>query len=169
MRELMSYLCKLLRRNTPTRILLCLTQLRSSSLRNPMVRTERQWPKQFDYSILLVTWLMFMLSFSFGVPDITRPWTLQRLFLLIPLQDHWFPSQAFSLGIPLSTKRLDGNHFGTHLLIPQTSEWYRVLSNYHSLIHLFIKHSLSTFYIPGFMLGIGDPNTNKGQENKSLP
>lgn len=35
-------LCTLLRRNTPTRILLCLTQVRLSSLLTPILRTERQ-------------------------------------------------------------------------------------------------------------------------------
>lgn len=42
----------------------------------------------------------------------------------------------------------------------------RVLSNFHSLLHSFNQHSLSTFCAPGSVLGTEGPNTKKVQDNK---
>ena len=42
----------------------------------------------------------------------------------------------------------------------------QVLSNFHSLFHSFNQHSLSTFCVPGSVLGTEGPNTKKVQENK---
>ena len=43
----------------------------------------------------------------------------------------------------------------------------RVLSNFHSLLHSFNQHSLSTFCVAGSVLGTEGPNTKKLQQNES--
>lgn len=110
--------------------------------------------------------ILILLSFSFGISDITVPGIIHGLFLLIPLQDHWFPSQDFSLDILLSNNRLK-------LGITSEYTWGsskqvnnpKVLSNFDSLIHSFYKILLSTYsYVPGSVLGTGDPNIIKIQE-----
>ena len=110
---------------------------------------------------------MFILL-SFGISDITMPVTVHGLFLLIPLQDHWFPFEDFSLDIPLSSKRLNWKLLWNPLVDPSIKQVSNlsVLSNFHSLIHSFNQHSLSTSYVPGSVLGTEDPNTKKAQENK---
>lgn len=87
---------------------------------------------------------------------------------MIPLQDHWFPFEDFPLDRPLSSKtEWETALESTCGSFNQQVNKLRVLSNFHSLLHSFNQHSLSTFYVPGSALGTEGPNTKKLQENES--